>query len=185
LQRVFELAQKAIELGPNEAFGHKVLANAAMFRRDAAACLAAWNRVFALNPNFCDWRHGQCLVLLGRPEEGLVAIRRYMRLDPFFPPHALMVEGLAHLVDRRYQLALPPFREMIARAPDFRNGRLMLAATCAHIGETREARRQVEELLRVEPDCSLKKLTRQHYFHSAEHGLHMLEGLRKAGVPEG
>jgi adenylate cyclase len=185
LQRVFELAQKAIELGPNEAFGYKVLANAAMFRRDGAACLAAWNRVFALNPNFCDWRHGQCLVLLGQPEEGLVAIRRYMRLDPFFPPHALMVEGLAHLVERRYQLALTPFREMMARAPDFRNGRLMLAATYAHIGETREARRQVEELLRVDPDCSLKKLSRQHYFHSAEHGLHMLEGLRKAGVPEG
>ena len=51
-----------------------------------------------LNPNFCDWRYGQCLVLLGQPEEGLVAIRRYMRLDPFFPPHALMVEGLAHLI---------------------------------------------------------------------------------------
>jgi adenylate cyclase len=183
LQRVFELAQKAIELGSNEAFGYKVLANAAMFRRDGAACLAAWNRVFALNPNFCDWRHGQCLVLLGQPEEGLVAIRRYMRLDPFFPPHALMVEGLAHLVQKRYQQALLPFREMIDRAPDFRNGRVMLAATYAHMGETHEARRQVEELLRVEPDCSLKKLSRQHYFHSAEHGLLMLDGLRKAGVP--
>ena len=185
LQRVFELARKAVELGPNEAFGHKVLANAAMFRRDGEACLAAWDRVFALNPNYCDWRHGQCLVLLGQPEEGLVAIRRYMRLDPFFPPHALMVEGLAHLVERRYQQALPPFREMIARAPDFRNGRLLLAATYAHIGQTHEARLQVKELLRVEPDCSLKKLSRQRYFHSAEHGLHVLEGLRGAGVPEG
>jgi hypothetical protein len=47
-----------------------------------------------------------------------------------------------------------------------------------------EARRQVKELLRVEPDCSLKKLSGQHYFQSAEDGLHMLEGLRKAGVPE-
>jgi adenylate cyclase len=184
LQQVFELAQKAIELGPNEAFGHKVLANAAMFRRDGAACLAAWDRVFALNPNFCDWRYGQCLVLLGQPEEGLVAIRHYMRLDPFFPPHALMVEGLAHLVKRRYRQALPPFREMMARAPDFRNGRLMLAATYAHMEQADDARLQVKELLRVEPDCSLKKLSRQHYFHSAEHGLHMLDGLRKAGVPE-
>ena len=184
LQRVFELAQKAVELGPNEAFGHKVLANAAMFRRDGIACLAAWQRVFAINPNHCDWRYGQCLVLLGQPEEGLAAIRRHMRLDPFFPPHALMVEGLAHLVERRYQQALPPFREMMARAPDFRNGRLMLAATYAHMEELDEARRQVKELLRIEPDCSLKKLSRQHYFHSAEQGLHMLEGLRKAGVPE-
>jgi adenylate cyclase len=185
LQRVFELAQKAVELGPNEAFGHKVLANAAMFRRDGAACLAAWHRVFELNPNFCDWRYGQCLVLLGQPEEGLAAIRRYMRLDPFFPPHALMVEGLAHLVERRYQQALAPFREMMARAPDFRNGRLMLAVTYAHMGETHQARLQVKELFRVDPDCSLKKISRQRYFHSAEHGLHMLEGLRKAGVPEG
>jgi adenylate cyclase len=184
LQRVFELAQKAIELGPNEAVGHKVLANATMFRRDGAACLAAWHRVFELNPNYCDWRYGQCLVLLGQPEEGLAAIRRHMRLDPFFPPHALMVEGLAYFVQTRYQQALPPFREMMARAPDFRNGRLMLAATYAHMEEQGEARRQIKELLRLEPDCSLKKLSRQQYFHSAEQGLHMLEGLRKAGVPE-
>jgi hypothetical protein len=60
----------------------------------------------------------------------------------------------------------------------------MLAATYAHIGETHEAGLQVKELLRVDPDCSLKKLSRQHYFHSAEHGLHMLDGLRKAGVPK-
>ena len=185
LQRVSELAEKAIELGPNEPFGYKVMANTSMFRRDGAACLAAWDRVFALNPNYCDWRYGQCLVLLGQPEEGLAAIRRHMRLDPFFPPHALMTEGLAHLVQKRYQQALPPFREMMSRAPDFRNGRLMLAATYAHMEQADEARRQVTELLRVEPDCSLKKLSRQHYFHSAEHGLHMLEGLRKAGVPEG
>ncbi len=185
LQRVLELAQKAVEFGPNEPFGHKVMANTAMFRRDRAACLAAWDRVFALNPNYCDWRYGQCLVLLGQPEEGLAAIRRYMRLDPFFPPLALMVEGLAYLVQRRYQQALSPFREMMGRAPDFRNGRLLLAATYAHMEETAEARRQVEELLRVEPDCSLTKLSRQHYFHSAAHGLHMLDGLRKAGLPEG
>jgi adenylate cyclase len=185
LQRVLELAQKAIEFGPNEPFGYRVMANTAMFRRDGTACLAAWDKVFALNPNCCDWRYGQCLVLLGQPEKGLAAIRRYMRLDPFFPPHALMVEGLAHLVQKRYQQALSPFREMMARAPDFRNGRLMLAATYAHLEETDEARRQIKELVRKEPDCSLKKLSRQQYFQSAEQGLQMLAGLRKAGLPEG
>ena len=30
-----------------------------------------------------------------------------MRLDPFFPPHALMIEGLAYLVQRRYPEAAP------------------------------------------------------------------------------
>ncbi|WP_262049078.1 winged helix-turn-helix domain-containing protein [Bradyrhizobium sp. Bra78] len=185
LQRALELARKAVELGPNEPFGYGVLANAAMFQRDRAACLAAWDRVFALNPNYCDWRYGQCLVLFGKPEEGLAALRRYMRLDPFFPPQALMTEGLAHFVQRRYEEALAPFREMVDRAPNFRNGRMLLAAAYGHLGKTNEAGPHIAALLRIEPDCTLKKLSGQRYLQSAEGVLHYLDGLRKAGLPEG
>ena len=107
LQRVFELAQKAVELVSNEAFGHRVLANAAMFRRDGAACLAAWDRVFALNPNYCDWRYGLMPGAVGRTGGGAGRDTTHMRLDPFFPPHALMVEGpAAFAFERRYQQAL-------------------------------------------------------------------------------
>lgn len=184
LLQAFELARRAVELGPNEPFGHDVLATVALFQRDRAACLAAWDRVFALNPNFFDWRYGQCLVLFGDPEEGLAALRRYMRLDPFFPPQALMTEGLAHFIQRRYEDALPPFREMVARAPNFRNGRMLLAATYGHLGKTREAAPHIDALLRLEPDCSLMKLSGQRYLQSAEDVVHYLDGLRKAGVPE-
>jgi adenylate cyclase len=184
-KETLEFARKAVELGPNEPFGYRGLATAALFRRDRAACLAAWDRVFALNPNYCDWRHGQCLVMFGKPEEGLAAIRRHIRLDPFFPPQALMTEGLAHFVQRHHEQALPPFREMVDRAPNFRNGRMLLAATYGHMGQTQEARLQIEALLRIEPDCSLKKLAGQRYLQSAEDVLHYLDGLRKAGVPEG
>jgi adenylate cyclase len=182
LQRAFDFGQKAVELNPHEPFGHRVLATAALFRRDRAACLAAWDRVFALNPNYCDWRYGQSLVCFDQPEEGLVAIRRYMRLDPFFPPHALMVEGLAHFAQRRHDQALAPFREMVDRA---RNGRMLLASTYGHMGKAPEAQQQVEALLRIEPDCSLKKLSGQRYLSSAEVARHYLDGLAKAGVPEG
>jgi adenylate cyclase len=185
LQRAFESARKAVELGPNEPVGHRALANVALFRRDRAACLAAWDRVFTLNPNYCDWRHGLCLVNFGKPEEGLAAIRRHMRLDPFFPPQALMAEGLAHFVQRHYEQALPPFREMVDRAPNFRNGRMLLAAAYGHLGKAHEARLQIDALLRIEPDCTLKKLSGQRYLQSAEDALHYLDGLRKAGVPEG
>ena len=184
LQSAFEFARKAVELGPNEPFGHGVLANVALFQRNRAACLAAWERVFALNPNFCDWRYGQCLTMFGMPEEGLAALRRYMRLDPFFPPQALMTEGLAHFVMRRYEEALPPFREMVQRAPNFRNGRMLLAAAYGHLGKTQEAAPHIAALLRIEPDCSIKKLSTQRYLQSEEDVLHYLDGLRKAGVPE-
>jgi adenylate cyclase len=185
LQRAYDFGQKAIELSPHEPFGHRVLATAALFRRDRAACLAAWDRVFALNPNYCDWRYGQSLALFGKPEEGLAAIRRYMRLDPFFPPQALQVEGLAYLVQRRYEEAVPPFREMVDREPNVRNHRMLLASVYGHLGNAREARLQVEALLRIEPDCSLQKLSRGRYLQSEEDVRHYLDGLRKAGLPDG
>jgi adenylate cyclase len=185
LQQAFDHARKAVELGPNVPQAHDVLANVALFRRDHATCIAAWDRVFELNPNYCNWRHGHCLVLLGRPVEGLAAIRRHMRLDPFYPPHALMTEGLAYFVQRKYEQALPPFREMVNRASTFRNGLLQLAATYGHLGREREAREQIAAILQIEPDCSLKKLARNRYFQNAEDGANMMEGLRKAGIPEG
>jgi adenylate cyclase len=123
--------------------------------------------------------------MFDKPEEGLAAIRRHMRLDPFFPPQALMTEGLGHFVQRHYEQALPPFREMVDRAPNFRNGRMLLAAAYGHMGKTQEARLQIEALLRIEPDCSLKKLSGQRYLLSAEDVPDYLDGLRKAGLPEG
>jgi adenylate cyclase len=108
-----------------------------------------------------------------------------MRLDPFFPPQALMTEGLAHFIQRHYEQALPPFREMVDRAPNFRNGRMLLAAAYGHLGRADEARQQIAALLKIEPDCTLKKLSGQRYLQSAEDVLHYLDGLRKAGVPEG
>jgi hypothetical protein len=74
---------------------------------------------------------------------------------------------------------------MVDRAPNFRNGRMLLAATYGHMGKAPEAQQQVEALLRIEPDCTLKKLTGQRYLSSAEVARHYLDGLRKAGVPEG
>ena len=81
-----------------------------------------------------------------RPEEGLVAIRRYMRLDPFFPPHALMVEGLAHLVQRRYKGLASVSRNDCSSTGLSQRTPHVGGDLCAH-RETREARRQVEELL--------------------------------------
>jgi len=52
------------------------------------------------------------------------------------------------------------------------------------LGKTQEAAQHVETLLRIEPDCSLKKLSGQRYLQSEEDVLHYLDGLRKAGVPE-
>jgi adenylate cyclase len=184
LQRAFELSQSAVKLEPTLPLAYQSLASNLLLRREPDACLAAWDKALALNPNFCDWRYAHSLVLLGQPEQGRTEIRRYMRMDPFYSPMSLMIEGLSYLVQRRFAEALPPFRELVMRTENFRNGRLLLAATYGHLEREREAREQIESVLRIEPNCSLTKLSRMRYFQLPEHRATMFEGLRKAGLPE-
>ena len=42
----------------------------------------------------------------------------------------------------------------------------------------------MEALLRLESDCTLKKLSEDRYLLPADEVRHCLDGLRKAGIPE-
>ena len=64
--------------------------------------------------------------------------------------------------------------------------RRLLAAAYAQLNRIEEAQAVVNEILAVEPDASVKK-ERDRISQSWKHnsGLeHLLEGLRKAGLPE-
>src|SRR5262249_29499650 len=122
--------------------------------RDYDASLAAWGKVFELNPKFTDFRYGQALIFAGQFGAGLAAIERHMRLDPFSPPAAYIFLGLAYLPQKPFAEAILPFQEVIARAPQLARGRMLLATTLALMGRMDEAHAQIAELLRIEPDCT-------------------------------
>jgi adenylate cyclase len=183
LQRAFELAHKAVALEPTLPLAHAQLADALLFRRDYDASLAAWGKVFELNPNFTDFRYGQALIFAGQFGAGLAAIERHMRLDPFSPPAAYIFLGLAYLAQKRFAEAILPFQEVIARAPQLARGRMLLATTLALMGRMDEAHAQIAELLRIEPDCTVSKIARPRFFRSPADVAHILQGLQLAGLP--
>jgi len=184
LQRAFELARTAVQLEPNLPLAHAHLADAHLFRREYDEALAAWNRVFDLNPNFTDFRYGQALNFAGRSEEGVAALKRYMRLDPFAPPAALIHLGAAHLAQKQYAEALVPLRDAVTRAPQMPRARMLLAATYALMGRTDDAREQIAELLRINPHFTVgSQLVQPRFFRDPQTMTHVLQGLLQAGLP--
>jgi len=76
-------------------------------------------------------------------------------------------------------------QECVSRAPDLRTGHLWLAATHAQFGKMAEARVEAAEVLRIEPTWSNKDTgTRIYVFRRPEDAEHLLDGLRKAGLPD-
>ncbi len=118
--RVISAARKALELDPDLADAHVLLANMYMRQWKWAEAEAEYRRALDLNPNdaaahdrFSDW-----LLCHGRMEEALAWARRARDLDPLGPSgHTI---GWTLLNAHRYNEAIREFRNALAVRPDDR-----------------------------------------------------------------
>jgi TolB-like protein/DNA-binding winged helix-turn-helix (wHTH) protein/Flp pilus assembly protein TadD len=118
--KVINAARKALELDPDLADAHVLLANMYMRQWKWVEAEAEYRRALDLNPNdaaahngFSDW-----LLCHGRMEEALVWARRARDLDPLGPwGHTI---GFILLNAHRYDEAIREFRDVLAVRPDDR-----------------------------------------------------------------
>jgi predicted TPR repeat methyltransferase len=96
LDSATEAAQRAVELAPDNADVHYVLANIQCDRRQWEAATAAYRRVLALAPAYLDAYEGlvHLLCRAGNAEEAGELLRSWRRLDPDDPRSAHMLAAL-------------------------------------------------------------------------------------------
>lgn len=156
-----------------------------------ARALAAYERAIVLSPNSADAHagRGDALIMLGRPGEALAPIERAMRISPYDSKFFVwqMYAGVAHLHLAHDSAAVELFSKVVAGHPQIPIFRLFLAGALGASGRIPEARAQMEELMRMEPDLSLARF-RSIEPSSARAFLaqrqHLYDGLRVAGIPE-
>jgi adenylate cyclase len=100
-------------------------------------------------------------------------------------PLASGILGFAHYMLKQYAQALPMLRDCVSRSPEIRSGHVWLAATYAQMGQFEEARAEVSEVMRLDPNYTIGGVARPTAaFKNAEDDKHYFDGLRKAGLPE-
>jgi adenylate cyclase len=184
LERAISSARKAIELDPNLPEAYAELAYNIIRKHDFDAAAAAVERVFALNPNFADYRIAQVLFSIGEPVKAIEQAKLQMRLDPFHPHFAPLIAGEANYVLREYREAQRWLREATGRAPNHQYGHAFLAATYAQLGQLDDARAEAAEVMRVNPSYTIGKQRQVSVMRRSEDVEHLVDGLRKAGLPE-
>jgi adenylate cyclase len=108
-----------------------------------------------------------------------------MRHDPFHPHFAPLMVGEACYLLKQYDEAQRWLRQCTARAPNHQYGHAFLAATYAQVGRLDDARTEAAEVLRVNPKYSIGETQKRvSFFKRAEDMEHLVDGLRKAGLPE-
>jgi adenylate cyclase len=187
LDRARELAETAVRLDARLPQAHGELGHALFLTGQHAAAIAAWERAFALNPNFLDVRYGYGLLFLGKPAKAIEVAEANLRFDPRpIPIYSSGLMGQASYMLKRYADAVRLLRDYMREPNAILPPRLLLAAAYAQLGQLEEARAETAEVLRIDPSFTVAK-SRQtflYFWKNPEDAEHIIDGLRKADLPE-
>jgi adenylate cyclase len=186
-EEAFDLAQRAVALDARYPNAHFALALICMWlgRNDRAA--AEFKEAIKLNPSF-DAAHavlGAVLNFQGQSEEGVASVERGIRLSPGDPRLFIWLSGLAaaHYQLQHYSLAVEIGRRSWALNRNYITGLTYVVAGLAQLERIEDARATLADLKELDPKLAALRTTLHLYQNQAAID-HLLDGLRKAGMPE-
>jgi adenylate cyclase len=177
-----ERAHRALRLAGDDPEVMSVVALAVLhLERDVTSAAALIDRAVELNPGSAvAWIYrADIQQVAGRTEMAVESVRTSMRLDPISPYRHMQVgiTGMARFQERRFDEAVPLFKEWIQRSAD-PGGHALLASTYGHLGRLSAARELIAECAALSP-TPVELLGKYWYREPAQRAL-FLEGLALA-----
>ncbi len=194
LDHAYNLADRAVALDRANSTAWYALGWAQLFRNQHQLARIAIDRAIALNPN--DYNilciRGWCLVLSGDLAESIACMSEALRVNPFAPDDCLIALGIAEYTACHYEAAIEHFGKITGWA--VLKG-ACLAACYAQTDRDGEARAAIAEALEraktelttqpgAEAESLRSYLADMFRFQDPASFEHLLDGLRKAGLPE-
>ena len=186
LGSALDCANKALELDPSYADAYCLLAICHLSKGEHDQAIAMSVKAVELAPNHAEVLGVSAITQnkSGRPERSLELIRKAMRLCPVCPSWYLWVLGTAYRLTCQIDSAIGAFEAAIKRDADYLAPLVGLASTLGEVGREEDAKTSVSEILRIDPDFSIKKYMGGLSYRDPAVSARFEDGLRKAGLPE-
>jgi adenylate cyclase len=180
------LSRLALSIDDNDP---QTLATAAMMSAfmvgDSESEIEMVDRAVALNPNsFHAWHYrGWVHNVAGLYEEAVRSFERAVRVSPVDPllHRAFNGMGFAFVELRRFDEAIVAGKKAQRQNPSYSAAYRCLASAFAHLGRDAEAREAAARLLEVDPAFTISAWSARGGRSNVKL---LIEGLRKAGLPE-
>ncbi len=156
LERAVTEARRAIALSPGMPRAHLVLGAALAMQGETEAAIAAFRRVIQLDPRRAEAyrRLGVALVKTKRHDEAVTSCRKAVELEPG-SPDAWDALGLVLARTGKWSEAADTWRHSISINPDSPTPRYNLVRALMTLGRRDDARRELDELLKLNPGFGL------------------------------
>ena len=180
------LAEKAIALDDSSPQAHFVKALVHREKKEDEQAIAAAERAIALDPNYADAYVALASILCygGRAEEGLNLMARAVRLNPHHPSNYPFHVGQCLFVLAHYDEAVDAFERGIEQTPDSQRLHVWLAASLVLAGRPDDAEWELDNVLMLTPDFTLRDLEVSVPFKDPSHLARLVSALREADFPD-
>ena len=182
--RVLAMANKAVALDPNNSWSHCALGVARVVNGSLAASASHFETAMRLNPNdpdlikWCSVYH----LYSGDFSTAHDMMTAAERLNPLPPPW--YVNGTAAVeYGLRHYAAAAQLLESLGN-DTFYWDHCYLAACYVRLGKLSEAQQEIAKALRLKPNLTIKRLAVAEPYAKLADLEHLLDPLRKAGLPE-
>jgi len=171
-------------LDPTDAVAHGFLGMVYTLMRQHEKGIAEVEKAVTLNPNAADAQSffGFILHFNGRHEEAIEAGKRAIRLNPFPPNWYFQNLGLAYCHTGMYEEAIAVSLKALRGGTDNLYAHRCLATAYSLSGREQEARAEVAEILRINPNLALQYWEKTLPYKNTHDLALVIDALRKAGL---
>jgi len=187
-----EWAERALAIDKSDYLANFLLSRIYTNKRQYQKAIHAIERAVESEPSnsIAIYGYAQAMIFAGKPEEGLVLIRKAMRLSPYPPPYYYFWAGCANYLTGRYEPSITlhkKYLELQKQGGYALLSRASIIASYMELGRMEEAQAEIEKCVEQHPDFSIEayiKAMKRQPFRDYAFLDRETELLRKAGVPE-
>ena len=198
-QRAFDRMQKALVNATRQpnALAHTVSAEVLSKQGRYAEAFTEIDRAMALAPSDADNYLSKARILnaTGRAAEAEESVRWAMRLDPLYSPDYLRTLAMSLFHQQRYEEAVGTVERLLALKTDASEDYVTLIASLGHLGRKSGIPEAIKTHNQLSVAAATNSITVQMsggwwwygdmFNYDPAYRDRLMEGLRKAGVPEG
>jgi adenylate cyclase len=192
IARADELINAALALQPDNSWAHFIKGWLFFAKRQFGPATAEAETAIAEDPNYADAHAalGFFQLFLGHSEKGFASVERALRLSPRDPGVPFWQFFMCHLHSHlaQWEHAIEWCSKSTAGDPTNFFPLVDLTAANAWLGHAREAKEAAAQLQKVYPGFTVQTWAGHHFSDDPTFDAQfqrVLEGLRKAGLPEG
>jgi len=192
IARAEKLSDSALALQPDDAWAHMAKSQVFFSKRQWKAAISQTEAALADDPNNASAHANLSFwnMFLGHSEDGFAGVETALRLSPRDPLVPWWQFNMCHLHTHlaQWEKAIEWCGKSIASGNDTMYPYVDLAAANAWAGHDKEAKETVAQLRKLYPDFTVQSWAGINWSDDPtfnEQYARIVEGLRKAGLPEG